>query len=349
MIGFRKQEEDIEGLLEYHGFLVMEYEEPYMVKEGIFLNSDTDYPTKCSRLVHLKKSRSIVNDVCSIQSMLTTKYSDQILSVKTVQPDSKAVKHVRSKPSIDVVDQVMEEEPVPMEGLQVHPVLERPSTGWRAKADRQVAETWYASSPQRSPRSAVTKEAIGGKPVKETLQNGTVERPIRSPVQFVPHMSMEESAQKSERIGSDRHLAEVLYVSSPQPSPKSAAAKMVEVGIPARETLQNDSVERTLHSSSQPVPLRSITERPQLNERSEEYLFEPWVENFAPQVVIRPLENDESIAAHQLEDDEVMASDHELETEEDMEMVQQDIDVRVAKLKLIIRLVDFFPSLKFHF
>ncbi|MCI13392.1 SAC3/GANP/Nin1/mts3/eIF-3 p25 family protein, partial [Trifolium medium] len=48
------EDEDIEGLLEYHGFLIKAFGEPYMVKEGLFLNADTEYPTKCSKLVHKK-------------------------------------------------------------------------------------------------------------------------------------------------------------------------------------------------------------------------------------------------------------------------------------------------------
>ncbi|XP_038891506.1 SAC3 family protein B isoform X2 [Benincasa hispida] len=57
------EEEDIEGLLEYHGFSIKVFEEPYMVREGPFLSSDKDFATKCSKLVHLKRSNMIVNDV----------------------------------------------------------------------------------------------------------------------------------------------------------------------------------------------------------------------------------------------------------------------------------------------
>ncbi|KAK9169038.1 hypothetical protein Syun_001178 [Stephania yunnanensis] len=57
------KEEGIESLLEYHGFLIKDFEEPYMVKEGPFLNIDKDYPMKCSKLVHLKKSKRIIEDV----------------------------------------------------------------------------------------------------------------------------------------------------------------------------------------------------------------------------------------------------------------------------------------------
>ncbi|XP_020526816.1 SAC3 family protein B-like isoform X2 [Amborella trichopoda] len=57
--------EDIESLLQYHGSLIKHFEDAYMVKEGPFLNADRDYVTKCSRLVHLKKSAKVVDDVVS--------------------------------------------------------------------------------------------------------------------------------------------------------------------------------------------------------------------------------------------------------------------------------------------
>ncbi|KAM0866029.1 hypothetical protein ACQ4PT_042905 [Festuca glaucescens] len=57
------EDEDIESLLEYHGFGSRQYEEPYTVKEGPFLNSDSDFPSGCSELVHSKKSQRIVDDV----------------------------------------------------------------------------------------------------------------------------------------------------------------------------------------------------------------------------------------------------------------------------------------------
>ncbi|KAG1327856.1 hypothetical protein COCNU_01G017900 [Cocos nucifera] len=58
-----KEEEDVEGLLEYHGFVLKKYEELYMVKESPFLNGEVDFPTKCAKLVHLKKSKRIIDDV----------------------------------------------------------------------------------------------------------------------------------------------------------------------------------------------------------------------------------------------------------------------------------------------
>ncbi|CAL5061323.1 unnamed protein product [Urochloa decumbens] len=59
------EDEDIESLLEYHGFGLRQYEELYLVKEGPFLNSESDFPSGCSQLVHSKKSQRVVGDVSS--------------------------------------------------------------------------------------------------------------------------------------------------------------------------------------------------------------------------------------------------------------------------------------------
>ncbi|KAL2934875.1 SAC3 family protein B [Bienertia sinuspersici] len=66
-----KHGEDIESLLEYHGFVIKEFEEPYMVKEGPFLNNEKDYSTRCSALVHRKKSSTIMEDVLSSHQVIT--------------------------------------------------------------------------------------------------------------------------------------------------------------------------------------------------------------------------------------------------------------------------------------
>ncbi|CAL0334639.1 unnamed protein product [Lupinus luteus] len=57
------EDECIDELLEYHGFVLKAFEEPYMVKEGQFINADNDYPTKRSKLVHTRRSERIVEDV----------------------------------------------------------------------------------------------------------------------------------------------------------------------------------------------------------------------------------------------------------------------------------------------
>lgn len=59
------EDEDIESLVEYHGFVLRQYKEMYFVKEGPFLNSESDFPSGCSQLVHSKKSQRVINDVSS--------------------------------------------------------------------------------------------------------------------------------------------------------------------------------------------------------------------------------------------------------------------------------------------
>lgn len=57
-----------------------------MVREGPFLNSDKDFATKCSKLVHMKRSRMIVNDVSpksKNEEYLTTVATKPILVPKT--------------------------------------------------------------------------------------------------------------------------------------------------------------------------------------------------------------------------------------------------------------------------
>ncbi|KAI5062046.1 hypothetical protein GOP47_0022585 [Adiantum capillus-veneris] len=57
--------EDIEALLEYHGFGLRNYEEPYMVKEGPFLNQNKPFLTRRSKLVEEKRSQVVEDDVLS--------------------------------------------------------------------------------------------------------------------------------------------------------------------------------------------------------------------------------------------------------------------------------------------
>ncbi|KAK4425795.1 SAC3 family protein B [Sesamum alatum] len=59
------EEEDIGNLLEYYGFSVKDFEEPYMVKDNAFINVDNDFPVKRSKLVDRKRSSMIVSDVSS--------------------------------------------------------------------------------------------------------------------------------------------------------------------------------------------------------------------------------------------------------------------------------------------
>ncbi|MCL7037117.1 hypothetical protein MKW94_003534 [Papaver nudicaule] len=93
--------EDVESLLEYYGFLIKEFEEPYMVKEGAFLSSDKDFPTKRSQLVLLKKSRTIFEDVSFDQAKLPSK------EVKSVRISTKSPKPLQSVKTPSLPDEQM--------------------------------------------------------------------------------------------------------------------------------------------------------------------------------------------------------------------------------------------------
>ncbi|KAL1543164.1 SAC3 family protein B-like isoform X2 [Salvia divinorum] len=75
------EEEDVGDLLEYHGFSMRDFEEPYMVKENAFFNVESDFPVKRSKLVERKRSRMIVTDVMFPSQ--TESYADnEVIKVK---------------------------------------------------------------------------------------------------------------------------------------------------------------------------------------------------------------------------------------------------------------------------
>ncbi|XAR57164.1 hypothetical protein NMG60_11025212 [Bertholletia excelsa] len=128
------EEEDIESLLEYHGFLIKEFEEPYMVKEGPFLNIDNDYPVKCSKLVHLKKSQMIVEDVSSPRLTVSSPGEEmrEVQLVKAQEQESKHVPLVEPESKSQAFDEEMTDYEVVPSPKQVKPLgkaFVNPSSG----------------------------------------------------------------------------------------------------------------------------------------------------------------------------------------------------------------------------
>ncbi|CAL1412839.1 unnamed protein product [Linum trigynum] len=125
------EQEDVENLLAYYGFSIKDFEEPYMVKEGPFLNSDKDFSTKCSRLVHLKKSTTIVSDI-SPSSQVTPLPAEATRKIRVPFVDKKNPSHtfavkatpalVDKKNSISAINDEMPDShvvvPLPKFGLQ---------------------------------------------------------------------------------------------------------------------------------------------------------------------------------------------------------------------------------------
>lgn len=75
--------EDTEALIEYHGFSLKNYEEPYMVKEGPFLNKSQHFQTRRSKLVEEKRSFKIKEDVLtSGQETASAPMLDRVASLR---------------------------------------------------------------------------------------------------------------------------------------------------------------------------------------------------------------------------------------------------------------------------
>ncbi|MCO5568649.1 hypothetical protein L7F22_022348 [Adiantum nelumboides] len=104
--------EDIEALLDYHGFALRNYEELYMVKEGPFLNQNQPFLTRRSKLVEEKRSQIIENDVVSSgqEKATTTPSLERISSMRRqaeLQPPSELAPPDEEMP--DYEEELMQE------------------------------------------------------------------------------------------------------------------------------------------------------------------------------------------------------------------------------------------------
>lgn len=154
--------EDIESLLEYHGFLIREFDEPYMVKDGQFLNSDNDFPLNCSELVHLKKAEMISEDVSSISTMSSYSVEPKVDPLINKQKEPKPVVHVKPTTSSPIltVDEVMNDNeavPSPKSSTHVKPLIKTPSFSRQSEKPSQMAHlsppSWDFSAAISSPKS----------------------------------------------------------------------------------------------------------------------------------------------------------------------------------------------------
>ncbi|XP_020274576.1 SAC3 family protein B isoform X2 [Asparagus officinalis] len=154
--------EDIDSLLEYHGFSLRRYKELYMVKEGPFLNSDADYPTTCSRLVHLKKSRSIIDDVKSgpaVSEPNEDRKTESITEVSSPKINSlkregwtNGVNKNMLEPKVDLTPRVVSEPQY---------MCEAPSpTIWNRKGDSEVTDVSPAISNVETDREMAEASSV---------------------------------------------------------------------------------------------------------------------------------------------------------------------------------------------
>ncbi|XP_059655834.1 SAC3 family protein B isoform X2 [Cornus florida] len=186
------EEEDIENLLEYHGFMIKEFEEPYMLKEGPFLNVDNDFPVKLSKLVDLKKSRRIVEDVSvslsteEVKELRLTKiYEEKPTPVQLVETGSSALAIDEEMPDYEAISS-------PKDATQVRPMLKKPLfTQQNGDNSCPVASvsplSWELPFVHNSPKSQQTKVGTLEKPPNfDTRFRNSFEKNIHSETKAMP-------------------------------------------------------------------------------------------------------------------------------------------------------------------
>ncbi|KAL6971398.1 hypothetical protein U1Q18_031075 [Sarracenia purpurea var. burkii] len=188
------EDEDIENLLDYHGFLTKDFEEPYMVKEGPFLNSDNDYPVKCSKLVHMKKSRRIVEDVASPPPIVSLPAEElkEVQMVKVYEQESKPVLFVETKSRAQAIDEEMDDyeaTPSPKDGMQAKPMDKAFLIGQQSGDGDQMTSinplAWDFSLAHHSPRPQQARLRSMWKPNYDTVFRNSLDTNTHSDTKAV--------------------------------------------------------------------------------------------------------------------------------------------------------------------
>ncbi|OVA11392.1 SAC3/GANP/Nin1/mts3/eIF-3 p25 [Macleaya cordata] len=191
--------EDIESFLEYHGFMIKEFEEPYMVKDGAFLSSDKDYPTKCSQLVLLKKSRTILEDVSFDQAESPAKEVKKVISDKS----PKAARFVKTKGSLDEEMLDFKDDSSTRLVSQVQPVFVTPLTTNQSGSDHQVSEMssipWNVPSSHFAPSLPATIRRVTE---QDTPPNHSLEMSPSSYVKPTPRQTVSRTLSIDRSQGS---------------------------------------------------------------------------------------------------------------------------------------------------
>ncbi|PIN07981.1 Nuclear protein export factor [Handroanthus impetiginosus] len=162
------EEEDIEALLEYHGFSIKDFEEPYMVKENAFINVDNDFPVKRSILVERKRSKMIASDV-SFPS--TTNYAAEDVKEFQLKKDPKPI------PTPVQSD-------VPLSTTPIH--------------DEEMQDSGNVLSPKGSLQKPMHEASIGLVPPAEKMAGHEI--PLASPSPLVLDFPNNSSAHHQSRF-----------------------------------------------------------------------------------------------------------------------------------------------------
>ncbi|KAK9161394.1 hypothetical protein Syun_007735 [Stephania yunnanensis] len=248
------EEEGIESLLEYHGFLIKDFEEPYMVKEGPFLNIDKDYPTKCSKLVHLKKSKKIIEDVlhCDklVQPVALAK-QDFFAKIEKHKPDLLPV--VNAKKIVHADEEMIDNE-VLVDDSRVPPVSELRQ---RVKIINPAAEVGLTPRnappvyhfPQPVPAKVGTVSQITHETVcNNSLENGMVGQVTHKTIRnnsFVKKIQSSTLHTPQETVSGTAREIDSANGSYFESVPVSSAPQSVVIGSPgpAERTMSLQNIE----------------------------------------------------------------------------------------------------------
>ncbi|KAL3508010.1 hypothetical protein ACH5RR_033392 [Cinchona calisaya] len=197
------EEEDIEDLLEYHGYSVKEFEVPYMVKDGLFLNVDNDYPVKCSKLVDRKKSMFIAEDVsypCLTKS--SSLEEARVLEFnKGIEQKPMHIQSIEVVNTIQAIDEEMHDyASSPKDDMQVIPTP-RTAVKQRIPYENQLSpaspRVWDSSIVHDSPRSKQNRIGSARNLKHDTLFRNSLDGDVQVESRGSPLYIMSETVHEA--------------------------------------------------------------------------------------------------------------------------------------------------------
>ncbi|XP_068331324.1 SAC3 family protein B-like isoform X1 [Pyrus communis] len=239
------EEDEIESLSEYHGFVIKSFQEPYIVKEGPFLNGDEDYPTKCSKLVDMKKSRRIVEDVLASSQVIpsSSKATKKTQLTKSNKPEPKTISYVEKKspvrraPAIEVTKPLHEVD-------EEMPNFEAFSPPKDARQKQQMIQAPIFSSPEDSRQKQQTIQT----PIFGIYSEDSPKVAAVSPSPW----GFSSFTRQPDKVGTiEKRNYDVLFSNSPERSMHSGMERM-PLQIESKTSVQERSV--GIYSSGKEYP-----------------------------------------------------------------------------------------------
>lgn len=146
-----------------------------MVKEGPFLNSDKDYPTKCSKLVLLKRSGRMVEDMSASSPVTPPAEPTKAMQLDNkYKSDIEAIPSVERKICVPVVEEEMPDSVAissPKNSIAFRPMIEASMADQQCQDDHRRTGASVFPWVFSAPHSSISRPA---KFLTEEKQNGDV-------------------------------------------------------------------------------------------------------------------------------------------------------------------------------